>query len=305
MQATRFAIIAPCFNEATVVGNFLKELDTVLADLPGGFLVVLVDDGSQDDTAAVASAYVPRSSNMVLQVIKSPYNRGHQHAIYDGLVAASSTEAQRFIVMDSDGEDDPAAIKDLVRLSDKELVFVTRGKRSESWGFKLGYLLYRVLFKLLTRRSIDHGNYSMIGRNVLQAVMDHSFVHYPAFLSRSQFKQEKIVYDRRPRIDGRSKMNFTRLSDHAFRSLIEYSEEILSRFLGVLVFLIITFMLTIIAIIIIKVFTERAIPGWASILTATLFNCIVICAGFFSLGSLLVNTTRRREKLRGRTSIQL
>ncbi|MBL7938171.1 MAG: glycosyltransferase [Flavobacteriales bacterium] len=295
MQPT-LAIIAPCFNESGAVQPFLSELEQVLARVEEDCLLVLVDDGSLDDTRDQALGFRTTAPNVLLKVIALPYNMGHQEAIYQGLLYASTTTAKRFVVMDGDGEDDPGAVVELAGIRDASVVFVGRGKRSESIGFQLGYRLYRLVFRIVAGRSISFGNYSMIDRRVLGAVLDRSFVHYAAFLSKQQVPSRIVVRDRRRRLDGSSKMGFHDLSVHALRSLIEYSEEVLGVFLKAFLYLSLLFMLSVLAIVGIKVFTDLAIPGWASNLSATMFNSMLLCLGFFVIGLLLANTAHRRER---------
>ena len=268
----------------------------MLAKCPARFTVVVVDDGSLDDTLALLREHRSTVPNVNVQVISLAYNMGHQEAINQGLLYASTTDAAHFIVMDSDGEDDPGAIVELVSLADSPVVFVARGRRSESIGFKLGYWTYRRVFRFIAGRSISFGNYSMINRRVLEAVVDRSFVHYAAFLSKQRVPARIIVRDRRPRTAGGTKMGFRSLSLHAFRSLIEYGEELVSIFLRGFIYLAVIFLLLFITILCIKLFTPYAIPGWASLLSISLFNSLLICLGFFSIGLLLVNTAQRRER---------
>lgn len=290
------AVIAPCFNESGAILPFLQELEQVLARVDEHVLVVLVDDGSLDDTRSKVLDFLPSASNVRVELLALPYTMGHQDAIYQGLLYAGTSSAQRFIVMDADGEDDPGAIVELATIRDASVVFVARGKRSESTGFQLGYRLYRVLFRLVAGRSISFGNYSMIDRRVLGAVIDRSFIHYAAFLSKQQVPTRVIVRDRRKRLDGSSKMGFNDLGMHAFRSLIEYSDRVLALFLKAFLFLGLVFLLSVLTIVGIKLFTDLAIPGWASNLSATMFNSLLLCLGFFVIGLMLSNTTRRRER---------
>ncbi len=296
MSTPHFAIVAPCFNEGQVAISFVVELEQVLMRLPQRFTVVMVDDSSTDDTLALLRAHRTTAANVTLRTITLAYNMGHQEAIYQGLLFASTLEAQRFIVMDSDGEDDPGAIGELVGDTTNSIVLVARGKRSESLGFRLGYWLYRRIFRFIAGHSISFGNYSMIDARVLGAVLDRSFVHYAAFLSRQRVSSSIIIRDRRKRIDGRSKMSFRSLSIHAFRSLIEYSEEVLSIFLRSFIYMALIFLLCFVGILGVKLFTHEAIPGWASILSVSLFNSMLLCLGFFAIGLLLVNTAQRRDR---------
>lgn len=296
MATPHFAVIAPCYNEGDVVMRFVEELEKIVASLPASFTIVVVDDASTDGTLTHLSSIRTQAPNVTFKALSLPYNMGHQEAIYQGLLFASTTSAQHFIVMDSDGEDDPKALTEFVQHVGTPIVLVARGKRSESLFFLMGYWCYRKLFRAFTGRSITFGNFSMIDRQVLGAVLDRSFIHYAAFLSRHKAQTRTITYDRRKRLDGHSKMSFRSLSYHAFRSLIEYSEEVLSLFLKVLLALIGIFLGSMIMILSIKLFTDQAIPGWASTLILSLFNSMLLCLGFFAIGLLLVNTSQRKER---------
>ena len=202
MTADHCAIIAPCFNEGEVAVRFVRELGANLAERSGRFTMVMVDDGSTDDTVDRLCALGPLAANVDLHVLSLPYNVGHQKAIHQGLLYASELEAQRFIVMDADGEDDPAAITELIGTREASIILVARGSRSGTPWFKIGYWCYRHLFKLLTGRRITFGNYSLIDRRVLGTLLDRGFVHYAAFLSRQPVPSKIITYDRRDsRID--------------------------------------------------------------------------------------------------------
>ncbi len=296
MVPRHIALIAPCYNEGNVAVRFIQEIEDVIRDTTFVWTVVMVDDASSDDTLVRLRAYSPSAGNVRLRPISLPYNMGHQEAIYQGLLYASTTEATRFVVMDSDGEDDPSALLELSGISDSSIVFVSRGKRSEPLPFKIGYWLYRSMFKAIAGRTISFGNYSMIDRSVLRVVIERSFVHYAAFLSRQRTTIRMITYDRRKRIDGRSKMSFQSLSMHAFRSLIEYSEDMLNMFLKVFLLLTLIFTCSILAIISIKLFTAYAVPGWASTLSLSLFNSMLVCLGFFMIGLIMLNQSARRSR---------
>lgn len=296
MSPRHIALIAPCYNEGDVAVRFVREVSEILAPLPIIWTLVLVDDASTDDTVALLQSMPDLAVNGTLQLLSLPYNMGHQLAIQQGLIHASVTNADHFVVMDADGEDDPRALVELASSTSTPIVLIARGARAGPVGFKLGYWLYRQLFILVTGTRMSFGNYSMIDRGVLQAVLHKGFVHYAAFLSKQNINKRIITYDRRERIAGTSKMDLPGLSLHAFRSLIEYSEEVLAFFLRSFLMLTVVFIGSMVSIVGIKLFTPLAIPGWASTLCLSLFNSILVCLGFFAIGLLLVNTSLRRSE---------
>lgn len=85
-------IVLPCLDEA-------EALPTVLTRLPAGWPVLVVDNGSTDDTAAVAAAHGAR-------VVVEP-RRGYGAAVHTGLVHAT---AEHVAFLDGDGSLDPGVL---------------------------------------------------------------------------------------------------------------------------------------------------------------------------------------------------
>lgn len=292
------AILVPCFNESEIVVKFLQLLEETLAELPGCFVVVVIDDCSLDNTRDLLANFAFTARNVSLEVVALRFNVGHQGAIYQGLLYAQAhVFAEHYIIMDSDGEDDPKAIRQLLRHRRADIVHVVRGKRSEGRLFRILYYFYKVLFRVITRRSMNFGNYCMINRRTLEAAVHASFIHFAASLSRMKGRHAYITYDRRKRIGGQSKMNIASLVSHAFKSLTEYADRLLLVFLKLFVVLATVFTGFIFYILYQKLFTEHAIPGWASTMSVGLFNTTLIAIGFYVLGIILLNMNHRRNNL--------
>jgi len=293
----QIAIVTPCFNEGRTVIALLNELESVLKTQPGEFRIVVVDDCSQDNTLQLLQQFsFANSSNLSLHVISLKFNLGHQGAIYQGLLYADTLPVTNVIVMDSDGEDDPAAIPTILQQKEADIVKVKRGKRKESLQFRIFYIFYKLLFRSITGQVLDFGNFSMISKIVLERVQYTSFIHYPAFLLKQKATKTSIVWDRNKRLDGKSKMSFTGLFFHAFKSLIEFAEELLMLF--VKIFIVILFVLLIVVgdILYQKFIAHTAVLGWSSTLAIGLLNLAMICFGFFILGVMMLNLIHQQNR---------
>jgi len=296
MKTEQVVIITPCFNENTTVISFLKNIEAVVAKLPYEFEVVVIDDSSSDNTLLLLSEFEFDATNVNLKVLPLKFNVGHQTAIYQGLLYAQHINANKFIIMDSDGEDDPAAIAELVKFEEFDIVNVARGRRKESLSFQVSYYIYRFIFKLITGKVLNFGNYCMITKRVLRTSCHTSFIHFAAHLSKQKVKSSSITYNRLKRIDGKSKMNMTSLIHHAFKSFVEYAEELLMVFLKIFILIILSFFILILLVLYKKLFTDDAILGWASTMTVSLFTTALACLGFFVLGILLLNMISKRNQ---------
>jgi dolichyl-phosphate beta-glucosyltransferase len=98
MSSSSLSIIIPAYNESARIEKTLREVVAYLEGQPGGGEVVVVDDGSKDDTARVAEGVFGerRARGVEGRVIRVEPNRGKGHAVRTGLLAARNTVAAFF-----------------------------------------------------------------------------------------------------------------------------------------------------------------------------------------------------------------
>jgi glycosyltransferase involved in cell wall biosynthesis len=95
-------IVIPVYNEAKVVGQVIEDVRA------HGFQnIVVVDDGSKDESWYVASAHD-------VLALRLKVNRGKGAAVKTGIMAANLLDADVVVTMDGDGQHDPADIKPLI-----------------------------------------------------------------------------------------------------------------------------------------------------------------------------------------------
>jgi len=111
-------LVLPSYNEASRLGAVLRSLRT---DAPG-FELVVVDDGSRDDTASVAEA----SADVVL---RHPFNLGYGAALQSGYRYALWSGAELLVQMDADGQHPPSEIPVLVAPVEADELDVVVGSR--------------------------------------------------------------------------------------------------------------------------------------------------------------------------------
>lgn len=276
----QFAIVFPCFNEEKIIPLFLEQLNCIVASYAGvhQFDLIMVDDASLDETILAAENYKKNNPGLSLTILSLGYNMGHQEAIRQGLqfVAAAKKTYNGIIVMDSDGEDNPNAIAKLIVEEHFDIIFVERGKRKASFMFRLGYFIYQYLFRLVTGKKINFGNYSMISNRVLISISRQRFFHYSGFLNKSKYDIKRIRFDRLARIDGKSKMSFKGLVFHGLYSLVEYSEEILLTLIKGFVLILFMLIGTGVYVLYSKYIAKTTPYGWTSTITVNLLISLLI-----------------------------
>jgi len=294
----KYLILTSCYNEELAIDLFLSELDNVLKKLDASFILLIMDDASIDNTVQKIQNFKFTATNIEQKLIQLNQNVGHQEAIRQGIkyVGNSELNVDGVIVMDCDGEDDPNAIQEIIQIKNSSIIFVERGKRKESLNFKIGYFIYKLIFRILTGNSITYGNYSYLSLAVVKSITNQSFLHYASFISKLKLPINKIKYDRRERIGGLSKMNNKQLIFHGLNALIEYAEEILFfiiKCLALIIFLSFIFG----GVVLYKKFiSDEAILGWASTIGIVLIAINLIILSTIILGLLLISIKKTLQQ---------
>ncbi len=223
-------IVTPVYEDAEASGRLFEELVGIFGKK---VFIVAVDDGSVKQPLDVAAI---ESVGLDGVVIKLKRNVGHQRAISIGLGYAAEYMSvnQKVVIMDSDGEDTPSSIKELIEplaQDNVDIVVAQRKSRVESLQFKVFYVIYKFIFYLLSGKKISFGNFMALNYNAVQRVvaMQESGIHVAGTVLSSKMRIELISLDRGPRYAGQSKMNFVGLVLHGFKGLMIFAEDVLVR----------------------------------------------------------------------------
>jgi glycosyltransferase involved in cell wall biosynthesis len=164
----RVCVVVPVFNDWVSFSILLDHINKVSKTLGLSVHVVAVNDGSTEpepDWTRQARAWEFLDE---IQLVDLAANLGHQKAIAVGLcVAVEDHPWDAVIIMDADGEDPPEQIPTLLQMAEGRTDFsivAQRRKRSENLTFRFSYLIYRIVFKILTGKRIGFGNFSLISR---------------------------------------------------------------------------------------------------------------------------------------------
>ena len=133
MSETTVSIIIPAYNEGEIIADIVKQIRTLYPD----FEVIVINDGSTDDTAAEAQ-------KAGAGVYSHPDNIGNGAAVKTGIMVASG---KILVFMDGDGQHDPADISNLLKyMPEFEMVVGARTRGSQaSFGRALGNRVYNWL----------------------------------------------------------------------------------------------------------------------------------------------------------------
>jgi len=154
----RIFVVLPAYNEEENLGPLLDGIAETMAEEGYPYQVILVDDGSQDGTVAMALA---RQDQMPIRIERHPQNQGLGRTIADGLrLAAAEADGQDIIItMDADNTHPPGLMGAMIRSirEGRDLVIasryqpgarvlgVPRMRRVFSWGASR---LFRLAFPI-------------------------------------------------------------------------------------------------------------------------------------------------------------
>src|SRR5437867_12415197 len=162
------SVVMPVFREGAHLLGFLAAIRSSLEKCNLPYELVLVDDGSPDDTWRVIAAEA--KSFQALRALRLSRNFGKESALCAGLEHA---RGDAVIVIDADGQHPPSLIPEMVRLwqsSASDIVEAVKRRRGrESLSSKLGALLFYFIlnklsgfhfkgasdFKLMNRKAVD------------------------------------------------------------------------------------------------------------------------------------------------------
>ena len=299
----RLRLVVPVYNDWLSFNILLQELNQVASTLPVRLAVSAVNDGSTEAPEDSLTDLFALNNLESVEVIHLAVNVGHQRAIAIGLcVAVEDDDSDAVLIMDSDGEDSPRGISELLDSAGDRSDFcivAQRRKRSENLTFKLFYLVYKFIFRLLTSKQVHFGNFSLFSRSYARRLVRISDLwnNLPAAVLRSKLPIKEVPVDRARRYAGRSKMNFTSLVVHGFSGISVYAETIFVRLLLFTVGLGCLTGFAIGTVLTLRLFVPRlATPGWA---TTVSFGMLIILVQAFSvtLSSILMLLNNRVQRL--------
>jgi glycosyltransferase involved in cell wall biosynthesis len=312
----RISIVVPCFNEEEVLGETARRLVNVLGRLvAAGKLsadsnIWFVDDGSRDRTWQLIEKLC--LANAMVRGVKLSRNRGHQNALVAGLFSA---DGDAVISMDADLQDDIEVIEQMVdqHRQGAEIVYGVRRRRDSDTLFKRATadLFYRLMHKLGAESIHNHADFRLMSRRAVEALSHFREVNLflRGIVPLLGFRTSIVQCDRGERVAGESKYPLKKMIEFALEGITSFSIVPL-RLIAITGFAVFALTLVLTAWVLwIRIFTNRAVPGWASTVLPLYFvgGIQILCLGIIGeyLGKIYIEVKARPryviERLAGQT----
>ena len=265
--------VIPCRNEAENLALLLPMLGDVLTETARSWEVILVDDGSTDDTPVLLQAWARIPGFRVLQLSR---NFGKEAALTAGLEAAAGDVV---IMMDADLQHSPALIPTFIRhwQQGADVAYAVRQDRSDEGRFKrVGTRWFYALVNAADRFEVPAGagDFRLMDRSVVDALL--SLPERNRFMKGLYawvgFRTEVLPYTPLARHAGQSSFSLRRLASLAFTGITAFTNAPLRLWSAVGACIALAALGFGLWIVIEYFISGNDVPGWATLVTGLMFS---------------------------------
>jgi glycosyltransferase involved in cell wall biosynthesis len=277
-MAPTIGLVIPCYNEEQVLRETASRVLALLERMQSEDLisadsaVFFVDDGSRDRTWALIEELC--AAHPQVCGLKLSRNCGHQNALLCGLLSAPG---DALISLDADLQDDLEVIPQMVRafVGGDEIVYGVRRRRDSDTPFKRltaeGY--YKLMAALKVDLVFNHADYRLLSRRAIDSLSEYREVNLflRGIVRLLGYRSSIVEYDRAERLAGETKYPLRKMLSFAWQGITSFSTYPLRLITSIgVVISILSLGLTVWALAL-RLFTEEALPGWASTVIPTYF----------------------------------
>ena len=296
----KITIIVPSYNEEEALPHLYERLNNMMNKLTQyEFEVLFINDGSKDKTLELIKEM--RSKDSRISYVNFSRNFGKEIAMIAGLDYA---QGDAVIFIDADLQDPPEIIPELIKYWEEgyDDVYARRNSRKgETFLKKFTSKMYYKVLQSLTRVEIqkDTGDFRLLDRRCVNALkkMRETQRCSKSMFSWIGYNKKEVMYDRDPRIAGKTKWNYKKLIDLAIDGITAFTTSPLrvSTLLSIPTFL--SFAIYFIYIILNAIINNYKVQGYQVILLLNLFffGLIILLIGIIGeyLGRIFNETKNR------------
>ena len=219
------SVVIPLYNEGSHLRELVSDLRKALQQTGCRFEIVVIDDGSSDDTWAKIKDEARMCSD--LRAIRLSRNFGKELALCAGLERA---QGNAVVVMDGDGQHPPSLLPLLIetwRTSGADIVEAVKRRRGrESLASKFGALTFYVILNKLSGFELKGASdFKLIDRRVLVTwlAMRERNVFFRGMTAWMGFRTIQIPFEVAPRRGGKSGWSYLRRTKLALIGITTFS----------------------------------------------------------------------------------
>ena len=267
----RITVVVPVYNEEKVIASFIEALLGVLKALTRAFDVIVVDDGSHDQTATLVSSFCQQHSITLLSFSR---NFGKEKAISCGLDHA---EGDAVIIVDADFQHPLSMLETFIAKWQEgyDNVYGIRSRDDQTWLHRFFarnfYRLNRFLMDI--DLPADAGDFRLLDRQVVTAIraLPESNRFMKGLYAWVGFKGIGVPYQVSSRQAGKSRFSFFSLLGLAITGMTSFSDWPLR--IWSIIGLIVSFAAILYGgyVVIETLVLGISVSGWATLVTGMMF----------------------------------
>lgn len=264
----KLSIIVPCYNEEESLKYFYKEIMNVFEKMKCKMELILVNDGSSDKTLDIIKAL--SSENSDVKYISFSRNFGKEAAMWAGF---NKSTGDYVTVMDSDLQDPPILLIEMIRLVEEEGYDVVGTRRVNRKGEPpirsfFARCFYKIINKMSKVEMVDGArDFRLMTRQVVDSILElKEYNRYSKGLfSFVGYKTKWLEYENIERVAGETKWSFWKLFIYAIEGIVGFTTVPLTiaALIGFL-FCLIAFIMIIVIIVKTLAFGDPT-SGWPSL----------------------------------------
>lgn len=237
----KIIILIPTYNDCQSLRILLSKINKYFSNKKIILEVLIINDCSSEKYHLQDLKLKNIKSIKIINLTK---NVGSQKAIFFGLNKISKFKKRStIVVMDSDGEDDPAKINKLANKAnqnDDAIIFALRKKRLEPFFFQLLNKFRLLITFLLTGKYFNFGNFSAFSNKNLKNLIKNNnlSIAYCSGILKNHHKIDLVPIPKRERYHGISNVNLFFLIKHSFNIISIFYLQVFLRTSAILLFLI-------------------------------------------------------------------
>ena len=236
----RIIILIPTYNDCKSLRRLLSNINKYFNNEKITLEILIINDCSSEKYYLQD---LKLKNIRSIKIIDLKKNVGSQKAIFIGLNKISKLKKRStIVVMDSDGEDDPAKISKLAsraNQNDDAIVFALRKKRLETFFFQLLNKFRLLITFLLTGKYLNFGNFSAFSNKNLKNLIKNKnlSIAYCSGVVKNHLKINLVSIPKRKRYHGISKVSFFFLIKHSINIISIFYIQVFLRTTAILLFL--------------------------------------------------------------------
>lgn len=265
-------VIVPAYNEALAITSTLHNIANTLSTLSTQWDIVVVDDGSRDETALIVKA-LPATLHTTL--VRFSRNFGKEYAITAGL---SYALGDIVICMDADGQHSTSLLTEMLNKwrEGYDMVYAVRQDREvesnfKKWGSKLFYGMMSASGQINIPK--DAGDFRLMDRAVVNALcaLPERNRFMKGIYAWVGYRSIGIPFTPLPRTHGESAFSRLRLMSLAWTGITSFSSLPLRLASAVGVILALLSFAYGIVVVVDKLFFHESVPGWPTVVASMMF----------------------------------